>query len=220
MFFFSVVAYNGKIKCIKKFLIPSFLFPKKARNSMLNLSYNQKAILNLYERFYHERYPSGSDDEKVTTQTHINSQKMCYLLKMYGINVGDFCFTWNFHGPFSPGLLAVLRSLDQQKENIKAFYSQSNDSDNTALFSEDDKKIEMLINLLNLQGHLDNLPNWMELLGSLAYLSNSVFPYEDYIFIVDELKKRKDKFISESENSDAWQTLKNANLLKILPSNS
>lgn len=187
---------------------------------MSALSYNQKAILNLYERFYLERYPSSTVDHYTTTQTHINSQKMLYLLKMYGINVGDFCFSWNHHGPFSPGLLATLRSLDQQKHNIEGYYLNSESSNNEVLFSDDNNKIERLIELLKLKDHQENLSNWMELLGSLVYISNSVFPYENYTLIAKELKNRKDKFSDDKENSNAWQVLENAKLLKIPLSSS
>lgn len=190
-------------------------FFEKVSKFMLALSYNQKAILNLYERFYNEKYPSGSVDEQNTTQIHINSQKMCYLLKMYGVNIGDFCFTWNFHGPFSPGLLAVLRSLDRQKDNIEDFYSQRSDLCGEECLFDDNGKIEELINLLDLRSHSYDLPNWMELLGSFVYLSNSVFPYEDYTLISNELKKRKNKFSQDDKNLQAWQTLLKANLLKI-----
>ena len=222
MFFFYNVAYIGNRKWAP--YIPfNGLFPhkeiKKARDYMLALSYNQKAILNLYKRFYLEGYPSGIASDHTATQTHINSQKMFYLLKMYGVNVGDFCFSWNYHGPFSPGLLATLRSLDLQKHNIEDYYSNSDSSDNEMLFSDDNNKIEKLIDLLELKHHLENLSNWMELLGSLVYISNSVFPYEDYTLVVRELKNRKDKFFCEEENANAWHVLEKAKLLKI-PSSS
>lgn len=183
---------------------------------MSNLCYNQKVILNLYERFYLERYPSETTDDASMTQTHINSQKMCYLLKMFGVNLGDFSFTWNFRGPFSPGLLALLRSLDQQKQEIDEYYSTHNGLENNLFFQDDNDKVEDLITKLNLHQHKDDLPKWMELLGSLAYLSNSVFPYEDDTLVINELSKRKENFNNQEENIEAWHTLEKAKLLKIL----
>lgn len=194
--------------------------PKKVRDFMSNLSYNEKVILNLYERFYFEKYPFTSNDDGITTQTHINSQKMCYLLKMHGVNLANFCFTWNFRGPFSPGLLALLRSLDQQKQNAEEYYSKRSGLENKLLLSEDNDKVDELIELLNLRSHKDDLPRWMELLGSLAYLSNSVFPYENDVLIINELIKRKNNFDNREENIEAWHTLEKAKLLKILSVNS
>lgn len=180
---------------------------------MSELTFEQKVILDLYKRFFGCQYPTeGSFDDK--TQVHVNAQKMCYLLKMDGIDIGDFGYSWNFHGPFSPGLLAVLRSLDLQDEQVRTYYD-SEIVQSESLSDVDQEKITTLIAKLRLSEHVENRGDWMELLGSLTFLSHSELPGESFDRIKNELRLRKDKFDDDSENSNAWNVLREANLLKV-----
>lgn len=174
---------------------------------MSSLNFDQKVILSLYMKFYKEKYPTHLTSQDDVTGTHINAQKMCYLLKLYGVSIGDFGFTWNFHGPFSPGLLALLRSLDEQTEEVDNYYSNDYLNQSDLFLDDENNKIDCLIELLELNDHADQLGMWMELLGSFAYLSNSVYPGEKYDVVLNELIKRKSKFNNIDDNSKAWETL-------------
>ena len=176
---------------------------------MPNLTFNQKTVLNLYNMFFGEAYPRNLSSD-AATKVHINAQKMCYLLKMDGIDVGDFSYSWNFHGPFSPGLLALLRGLDAHAEEVSAFYMDCDQP----FTQEDQDRITSLISNLHLNTHNEDRSNWMELLGSLAFLSHSVLPGEDFTCISHELKCRKPQFSDDEMNLAAWNVLKDARLLK------
>ena len=181
---------------------------------MAILTYNQKLILQLYNDFYGMQYPFfgvGHDEER--TRTHINAQKMCFLLQLIDLDIGEFGYSWNYHGPFSPGLLAALRSLDAREEAAKEYY-KSDSNIKELLLEEEIESIHLLMKKIALQDHSEDISKWMELLGSIAYLSNSVLPGEDFIKENEELKRRKSMFEDDTINICAWDTLKKAGLLK------
>lgn len=181
---------------------------------MAILTYNQKLILQLYNDFYGMQYPFfgvGHDEER--TRTHINAQKMCFLLQLIDLDIGEFGYSWNYHGPFSPGLLAALRSLDAREEAAKEYY-KSDSNIKELLLEEEIESIHLLMKKIALQDHSEDISKWMELLGSIAYLSNSVLPGEDFIKVNEELKRRKSMFEDDTINICAWDTLKKAGLLK------
>lgn len=175
----------------------------------MRLSFNQKSILNLYQRFYGKRYQCGVTREEAT-QEHINVQKMCYLMKRFGIPVGNFGYSWDTYGPFSPGLQVALHDLDMQNEDVEVYYEETEGEQSTV-----DNKIEHLINVLHLAEHGQDLERWMELLGSIAFLSYSVLPGEDFDCVRRELTARKSYFNNVDEEFAAWSTLKEAGMLKL-----
>lgn len=179
---------------------------------MQNLTFNQRTVVDLYSQFYEVSYPEHFHQQDAT-QVHINAQKMCYLLKKGGIEIGDYSYSWNFHGPFSPRLLSLLHSLDEQEETVRRYCDSS---DHSAIFSQDEQeKISTLIQKLHLREHTDDRSNWMELLGSLTFLSHSVLPGEDFLIIAKELKERKPQFNDDVMNQEAWDVLKSADLLRV-----
>lgn len=179
---------------------------------MNGLTYDQKLILLLYESFFSKRYPfDASNDER--TRVHINVEKMCYLLQLNGLDIGGFCYSWNKFGPFSPGLLAVLRSLDLKKQDADSFY-ESGKKISDYLSEAENERIFSLIRVLFFNNCCKDINKWMELLGSLAFLSNSVLPGEDFVRIHDEIVKRKKHFSDREENILAWNVLKQSGLLK------
>jgi hypothetical protein len=179
---------------------------------MPNLTFNQRTVVDLYPQFYGNSYPEQLHQEDVT-RVHINAQKMCYLLKKVGIDVGNYGYSWNFHGPFSPGLLVLLHSLDSQEEDVQYY---CDNPEHPATFSDDEQeKVTSLIQNLHLAEHENDRSSWMELLGSLVFLSHSVLPGEDFANVVQELKSRKPQFSNDNENREAWDVLKTANLLRV-----
>lgn len=176
----------------------------------MKLSFNQRMILTLYPKFYGIKYQCGVAQKEVT-QEHINVQKMCYLLKRFDIPVGSYGYSWDTYGPFSPGLQVTLHDLDMKGEDVDAYYDE-----NTELFSEEEcDKINRLIDILQLAEHDDERGRWMELLGSIAFLSYSVLPGEDFACVNHELVTRKEYFNDEDKDREAWNILENAGMLKL-----
>ncbi|MBD5479647.1 MAG: hypothetical protein HDR08_16400 [Lachnospiraceae bacterium] len=175
----------------------------------MKLNFNQKSILDLYPKFYGKRYQCGLAGEEAT-QEHINVQKMCYLMKRFGISVGNFGYSWDTYGPFSPGLQVALHDLDMRNEDVELFYEETEREQFYA-----DNRIERLISVLHLAEHGQDLERWMELLGSLAFLSYSVLPGEDFDCVRQELTARKSYFNDVDEEFAAWSILKEADMLKL-----
>lgn len=175
----------------------------------MKLSFNQKSILDLYLKFYGKRYRCGVAGEEATRE-HINVQKMCYLMKRFGIPVGNFGYSWDTYGPFSPGLQVTLHDLDMRNDDVEVYYEETKGEQSSA-----NNKIEHLINVLHLAEHSQDLERWMELLGSIAFLSYSVLPGEDFACVNQELVARKDYFNDAVEAFSAWSILKEADMLKL-----
>ena len=55
----------------------------------------------------------------------------------------------------------------------------------------------------------------MGLLGSIAFLSYSVLPGEDFACVNRELVTRMNYYDNESKNLEAWNILENAGMLKL-----
>ncbi len=55
---------------------------------MANLSYDEKKILTVFKHFFGNRY-----DTHIKESVHIKTQMMCYLLKVAGVEIGDFNYS-------------------------------------------------------------------------------------------------------------------------------
>lgn len=189
---------------------------------MGNLTFEEKIILVLYKKFYGEEYSINEQcAQKELTDKHVKAQKLCYLLSLYGLEIGGYNYSWDTFGPYSPRLQACLHELDRKYDDVRSFYNlQLDDSilfsnSEGGLFWESDKiRIDSFFDLIkNPDG--DNNRDWMELLGSLAYLFHNVFPQGDFSLINEELVLRKNKYNDTKINKKAWSTLLQAKLLSI-----
>lgn len=180
---------------------------------MASLSYDQKKALIAYERFFGDKYDTQGR-ETGNTDEHIQAQKMCYLLKIAGIEIGDFDYSWNFKGPFSPGLLALLRSIDRKHQEVTNFYEHA--SEQSWLLPEQKEMIDGLKDYLEISTHQTQRMQWVEILGSMAYISRTLLPGAGFETVNQKLMKEKPEYSDEQENMHAWNLLNNANLLSTL----
>lgn len=181
---------------------------------MTTLDFNQKKTLAAYERFYGSKYCTCTDVGDNNTETHIATQKMCYLLKVVGIEIGDFDYSWNFKGPFSPGLLALMRSIDRNSEDVMSFYE--NESKKEEFFPEQVIKIDELRDSLEIDAHRNQCVRWVEILGSLTYISRTMLPGSDFETVNQRFIQEKPEYSETSENQHAWNILNKANLLSTM----
>ena len=182
---------------------------------MSKLDFDQRTILALYKVVFKEFYPAiESLADTNMTDTHIETQKMCYLLKLRGIEVGDFDYSWNTRGPFSPGLLALLRSMDTKPKEIREFYS-SPEQQRTIIPYNVTEKVNSIIKALHFDEHMEDRLDWVELLGSLAYLSNSVLPGAPFDLVNERLVSKKTQYSDIATNRTAWSFLKKAEMLAL-----
>lgn len=118
-----------------------------------------------------------------------------------------FDFSWNIKGPFSPGLLALLHSIDKNDTLLHDFYQNTLEKDK--LFSEELRNtISDLRDKLEIDTHKENQLNWVELLGSLTYISRAMLPGAGFDVVNKRLVLEKSKYRNVSNNRYAWEVLK------------
>lgn len=177
---------------------------------MCKLNYGQQKTLAAYETFFNQQYIANCDNDQHTDE-HIITQKMVYLLQVAGIPIGDYDFSWNFKGPFSPGLLANLRDIDRNSDEVEIFYAENHQ--NPILPKELKQEILKIRAMLELERYKFCLLHWVELLGSLLYLSRSMLPGANYELVNKKLMAYKNDYCNSDENHRAWKALQAANLL-------
>ena len=187
---------------------------------MAKLTFDERALLTAYRRFYGENYPAK---DGANTDAHVQAQKMCFLLSLHGVSVGDFGYSWNYHGPYSAGLQSQLRALDQHADLVSEFYdahqdecvlfSDSNEAD--ALFTIKQKSlIDELSRSLKIPECGEEKRKWSELLGSITFLGRSVLPGADFSMVNSELQKRKPQYNDSNYNYSAWTLLEKIGILQ------
>lgn len=197
------------------------------------LGFNEQKFLELYRRFYGEPYPAKRVEN---TNAHVKGQKAVYLLMLKRVNVGDYSFTWQQHGPCSDALQEMMCALDLAPTSVAKFYQKfpdnavsdgalySDDPNTQRLFyKEDAAKIDTVREKLDLPEEHEAekkdgdtpVRRWMELLGSLTYISTTRLPGASEERVWAELKKAKSKakYLNAPEKEQAFQTLRSAELL-------
>ena len=130
-------------------------------------------------------------------EDRLEMQKTVYLLQNMGISVGDYKFMWYKHGPYSQILQNDILNLQSVGDiNID--------------FSADAKReIRTLKNAVFKEGLEYNLSQWVECLGSLQYIKESLLPSSaEEGTVLNELKNIKPYLNNDNDNKIALQTLK------------
>lgn len=197
------------------------------------LGFNERRFLELYRRFYGEPYPAAEDKNQ---NAHVKGQKAVYLLMLKQVNVGDYGFTWQQHGPCSDALQEMMRELDKAPKSVAEFYQNfpGDDASNKTLYSDDSnmqrlfcledagkidavKKALVLPEEHSTQEDDSDTPvrRWMELLGSLTYISTTRLPGASEERVWAELQKAKSKvkYLDAPEKDKAFQVLRLADFL-------
>lgn len=199
-----------------------------------NLGFNERRFLELYRRFYQTDYPAADDKNQ---NAHVQGQKAVYLLMLKHVGVGDYSFTWQHYGPCSDTLQNMMRELDKRPQEVKAFYRSfppddtaksklySNDSNAQRLFCpEDRERIDAAREQFRLSKKTGDTVDqagdtptrrWVELLGSLAYISTTRLPSASEEQVWKELQKAKskEKYRNAPEKEEALRVLRAADLL-------
>lgn len=199
------------------------------------LGINERRFLEVYRRFYGEDYPPSVTNNQ---NAHVKGQKAVYLLMQKHVHVGDYGFVWQEYGPCSDRLQDIMRKLDGMPNEVETFYHEfsaetegeaqlySDESNPNRIFWTREKEqidtIKSSLRLHNDDGSLDQngdtpLRRWMELLGSLTYISVVRLPGADESRVWEELIKAKSKAkylaVSDKERETAFDVLRRAGLL-------
>ena len=129
-------------------------------------------------------------------ESRLEMQKAVYLLQNMGISVGDYKFIWYKHGPYSQTLQNDILSLQGEK-NINVEFS-----------SDAQREINALKKAISKKGLKYNKCQWVECLGSLQYIKDSILPSSvNDEKILNELTTRKPHLNNTEENKMALHTL-------------
>lgn len=129
-------------------------------------------------------------------EDRLEMQKAVYLLQNMGISVGDYGFMWYKHGPYSQTLQNDILTL-QTSEDVNVNFS------NDAI-----KAIDELKNAVQIQNKDYQEYEWLECLGSLHYIKESLMPSSaDENTLIHELQTRKEHLNKEKDNRLALQIL-------------
>ena len=144
-------------------------------------------IKDLYKRVY------SSDFNYSVFNDRMKMQKCVYLAEQFGLNIGDYCFSWYKHGPYSQQL-----QDDMYEENKKP--------EQTIYYSEYATSIVNRLSNIVQKSHKDSFgyseEQWVECLASIHYL-NRLF-YGDKQKVLSELKMRKPHLNKDSLNDNAY----------------
>lgn len=153
-----------------------------------------KLIAPVFREVFNRDFVADNFDDR------LEMQKMIYLLQNLGINVGNYSYLWYKHGPYSQTLQNDILSL----KNFTSYSIQN------IYFSDYAKNvIERLKNAFFKEGLQYNEAMWIECLGSLFYIRESLLPSDSNDnTIIKELKKRKPHLKNDNDNKLALQTLK------------
>lgn len=130
----------------------------------------------------------------------LEMQKMIYLLQNMGINVGNYSYFWYKHGPYSQTLQNDILSLRDSSNmpNIKISFSEYANN-----------VIKRLKNAFLKKGSNYSEAAWVECLGSLFYIRESLLPSNaDDNTILNKLKELKPHLNNDDSNKLALQTVK------------
>ena len=130
-------------------------------------------------------------------EDRLEMQKAIYLLQNMGISVGDYRFIWYKHGPYSQTLQNDILS-SKNETNVYIDFS-----------SDAKREMSSLKKAIFKDGLEYNTCQWVECLGSLQYIKDSILPSSvSDENIIDELISRKPHLNNRKDNEIALQTLK------------
>ena len=185
----------------------------------MELSYHEKAILVSFNRFYGEHYNPKEDNRD---RMHTMALAMGYLFQKFDIWIGDYKFAWNEQGLCSSEFERDLTVIDEHPDLIENYYTmntreelQFSNFNEFSIFRIDQRNvIDWLARKLEIMRHTEDLRDWMELLGSLAYLYNCKMSDAGLREIGEELKRRNPYFNNRTRLCKAWLALKAGRLVE------
>lgn len=105
-------------------------------------------LQEIYKKIYDESFVYENPTSRIKLQAAV------YLLENMGLNIGDYSFRWDTHGPHSLQLDSDAQSFDGEEASFS---------------SNAEEKFAKLKGFIEQQTVYDNA-NWIECLASLLYL--------------------------------------------------
>ena len=144
-------------------------------------------IVPLYKKIFDEDFNYGDFGKRM------KMQKCIYLLEQYGINVGEYDFTWYKHGPYSQRLQDDMY-VENNKPSVELSYSD--------FASSVIERIKSMVKKSRSHDFDYTEEQWMECLASVHYL-NRLFCGNKQRAII-ELVNRKSHLNNNGLNREAY----------------
>lgn len=150
----------------------------------------QKILHDIFFNVFEREFNANSMDDRVMLQ------KVVFFMHELGVYCGDYTFSWDCYGPFSPDLSDDMKK--EIKEDIKVDFSEKSN-----------KVMDDLKNMFNINSeYLKRY--WVETLASLYYLKNYMYPTSTDNEIIQYLEDIKGKYLNKhSDNCKAINVLNN-----------
>lgn len=168
----------------------------------MRLSFEEMAYLSLYLELFNRCY-DPRDERKYEVGPgilvrHTEMQNMVYLLELLRISF-QYGFSWNWRGPYSPGLQALLNELDQKEIKIEVFYDLYNQKRDVFCNTYEDQ-LNSTLSEYYTKGQIEKIANaslaledilkeeeGSEWLVRIAYLAKTVIPGANLSEVINEL---------------------------------
>ncbi len=148
----------------------------------------QRLLCVVFFNVFGREFDASSMDDRVMLQ------KAVFFMHELGVSCGDYTFSWDCYGPFSPDLSDDMKK--EVKDDIQVNFSQKAKG-----------VIEKLKNLFGIQSDYTER-YWAETLASLYYLKNYMYPTSTDEAIVQKLEDiKRGSLDNHTENCKAINTL-------------
>lgn len=193
-----------------------------------------REFLVIYRYFYGTNYIPYTNYQK-NRLNHLRAQSLYYLLSYFGMDnriyncPGQSGYLWLKNSPHSLSLEEDLHLINRHKDEIKQFYSEEYQKDKVDSFKN--PEIKKILDFLKsifltekLRTYLKEIDrsdaDWINLVGLVATLKNSVMPYANLNTINEELKRKgvawgRIKSNKLDLNEKAWELLQTVKIISI-----
>lgn len=152
-------------------------------------------IVKAFTEVTGQRFRPDNLDDKII------AQKIVFLLKELGIQIGNYQFDWGTYGPFSQSLHNDINELSN--DDVVKCYDYALD------FNErTQQRLHFLHDMFLGKPHLANCKNysdreWMETIGSCVFVKNYEYPSLSFDDIIENVRARKSYLNDTQANSQA-----------------
>lgn len=145
----------------------------------------QRVLCTIFSNVFEREFDSESMDDKVMLQ------KVVFFMHEVGVYCGDYSFSWDHYGPFSPDLSDDMKREVQDDVPVK--------------FSENAKRLMQKMQKIfsDYSGYTQRY--WVEAMASLYYMKKYMYPSYTDEEVIRELEKMKGDLGNHTENQRAME---------------
>lgn len=173
----------------------------------MKLTFIEEVLLSLYLEYFDKEYDVSNDKlinikRHPILERHNEMQNVLYIVKETAAYSEEYSFTWNWLGPYSPGLEIILNELDKKNESINSFYEEYN-LRKSKYFNNYKDQLKYLLSKYCSDSCIEKIAlssfvfknifkrnNGSQATAQIIYVSKNVVPGEDLETVLDILQER------------------------------